>query len=98
MKTMPFSAYHLSYSYIIMQASYFRYNIDFVIYIEDILHYVIMNGIHHFNFHPMVAIKRKIIHELCVHYGCTSLSYGIEPKRFVRVFLDRSVANNNVLY
>ena len=72
-----------------MQASYFRYDIDFVTNIEDTLHDVIMAGRHYYNFDPMPAIKRKIIHELCVHYGCISESFGTNPVRCVRVELKR---------
>ena len=77
---------------ILMQASYFRYDhIDFVTNIEDTLHYVIMAGSITiiYNFYPMPTIKRKIIHELYVHYGCISKSFGTNPVRCVRVELKR---------
>ena len=53
--------------------------------IEDDMKRFIVREKSHFKFRPMPAIKRKIIHELCVHYGCTSLSYGTDPGRFVKV-------------
>ena len=64
----------------------FRNDINFVISIEDTLqHFTEFMNTNNYDFYPMPAIKRRIIHELCVHYGCTSLSYGTDPERFVRV-------------
>ena len=78
-------------SFTILQVAY---DVRFVIHVERALHgFITRRSNHcdhcdHYNFRPMPAIKRKIIHELCVHYGCTSLSHGTEPERFVRVTLD----------
>ena len=64
----------------------FRYDINFVITIEDTLqHFIEFMNTSNYDFYPMPAVNRKIIHKLCVHYGCTSLSYGTDPERFVRV-------------
>ena len=52
-------------------------------------HFIENTNISDYDFRPMPGIKRKIIHELCVHYGCTSLSHGTEPDRFVRVNVER---------
>ena len=72
-------------SFTILQVAY---DVRFVIHVKRALHGFITRRSNHCDFEPMPAIKRKIIHELCVHYGCTSLSHGTEPERFVRVTLD----------
>ena len=57
--------------------------------IEDTLSEFLEVGVSYYEFNPMPAEKRLIIHELCVHYGCTSLSYGTDLGRFVRVTVNK---------